>query len=144
MLSKMEAVIEAGILPDVFRSICEIIKIDPDQKYFNIVEINQIKEYAGVRSKPIEKILSGYTAEECAEMLGVKVSSFRSNYAPSLEKIRRGVFKKESVHSLMAQLGKEDEVIQMEEKPVTYEKPKEIKTITKQYKSKYFFMLACR
>lgn len=102
MIARVLVFIETGLIPMAFREVCESLDIDADQEYYTSVEINQIKEKAGKKSKVIEKIQDGYSTAECAELLGVSTPNFNGNYAHRVEKIRRGVYTRESVDKLVA------------------------------------------
>lgn len=104
-MTKTQAIVETGLMPHIFRDVCEKLEIDPDADYFFELAIKRIQEYVKNSSKikdtSVNSIKDGYTVGEAADLLGVSTQSFNVNYSHKAERIRRGVYTRESIDNLV-------------------------------------------
>jgi hypothetical protein len=104
-MTKTQAVVETGLMPPIFRDVCEKLEIDPDADYFFGLDIKRIQEYVKNSSKikdvSVNSTKDGYSVGEAADLLGVSTQSFNANYSHKAERIRRGVYTRESIDNLV-------------------------------------------
>lgn len=81
------------------------IRVDPDGDYFFGLDVKRIKEYVKNSSKlkdtSVNLTKDGYSVGEAADLLGVSNQSFNASYSHRAERIRRGVYTRESIDALV-------------------------------------------
>lgn len=104
-MTKTQAIVETGLMPPIFRDVCEKLKIDPDADYFFGLDIKRIQEFVKNSSKikdvSVNSTRDGYSTGEAADLFGVSTQSFNANYSHKAERIRRGVYTRESIDNLV-------------------------------------------
>lgn len=104
-MTKTQAIVETGLFPTIFRDVCEKLDIDPDGDYFYGIDVKRIKEHiknsSKIKDTSVELARDGYTVGEAADLLGVSTQSFNANYSHRAERIRRGVYTRESIDALV-------------------------------------------
>lgn len=115
-MTKTQAIVETGLMPPIFRDVCEKLEIDPDGDYFFGLDVKRIKEYVKNSSKIKDTSVSltkdGYSVGEAADLLGVSTQSFNANYSHKAERIRRGVYTRESIDNLVQKKFKKSPLVE--------------------------------
>lgn len=115
-MTKTQAIVETGLFPAIFRDVCEKLDIDPDGDYFYGLDVKRIKEYVKNSSKikdtSVNLTKDGYSVGEAADLLGVSTQSFNANYSHKAERIRRGVYIRESIDNLVQKKVKKSPIVE--------------------------------